>query len=67
MIVSMEKIGEYFISQRLRRQLVYPFLEIDYQTLDNGFERKLGGDDMVDVVERAKDGRLLSIKEVSDI
>jgi hypothetical protein len=49
----MEKIGEYLVNQRLRRQLVYPFLEIDYQPLKDRLERKLIGEDMVEVIERA--------------
>jgi hypothetical protein len=61
-----EEVGR-LINQRLRRQLVYPFLEIEYRNKSDKFERQKGETDMADVVEIAEDGRLLSIKEVSEI
>jgi hypothetical protein len=65
--ISMEKIGGHLINQRLRRQLVYPFSEIDYQPLNDRFERKLEEDDtVVEVIERAEDEYLLPIQNVSD-
>lgn len=63
----MEEEVEHLINQRLRRQLVYPFSEIEFKNKSDKFEREKGETDMAEVVEIAKDGRLLSIKEVSEI
>ena len=67
MTSSMKETGEYLVNQRLKHQLVYPFLEIDYQPLKNKCDRQIGGDNIVEVIETTRDRRLLSIKEVSDL
>jgi hypothetical protein len=61
-----EEIGSQR-DRRPKRQLVYPFLEIDYRKENDGREQNGRGTNMVEVVEIAKDGRLVSIKEVSEI
>ncbi len=63
----MDEAVERLKNQRLRRQLVYPFSEIEYWNKSDKFERQQGETDMAEVVEIAEDGRLLSIKEVSEI
>ncbi len=63
----MDEDVERLINQRLRRQLVYPFSEIEFKNKSDKFEREKGETDMAEVVEIAEDGRLLSIKEVSEI
>lgn len=63
----MEEEVEHLTNKRLKRQLVYPFSEIEFKNKSDKFERETGETDMAEVVEIAKDGRLLSIKEVSEI
>ena len=46
----MEETGEYLLNQRLKRQLVYPFLEIDYQPHNDTCERQREGDDMIEAI-----------------
>jgi len=65
-LLMEEEIGSR-IDRRLKRQLVYPFLEIDYQKENSSREQNGRGTQMVEVVEIAEDGRLVSIKEVSEV
>jgi len=62
----MDEEDEHLINQRMRRQLVYPFLEIEFKNKNDKFERQKGEPDMAEVVEIAEDRRLLSIKDVSE-
>jgi phage gp29-like protein len=62
----MDEEGERLINQRIKRQLVYPFLEIEFKNRNDKFELLKGETDMTEVVEIAEDGRLLSIKEVTE-
>ena len=67
MNVTMEEEIENLLDRRVKRQLVYPFLEIEYQQKNEIFELWGEGINMAEVVEISKDGRLLSIKEDSKI
>ncbi len=61
-----EKI-ETVLNRRLKRQLVYPFLEIEHHEKNGLFELWRDEITMTEIVEVAKDGHLLSIKEESEI
>jgi hypothetical protein len=58
----MEEELENVLDRRLKRQLVYPFLEIENQEKNDIFELGRSGIKTVQVVEISKDGRALSIK-----
>ena len=59
----MEEEITHLFHRRPRRQLVFPFLELDNQMENDIVELWREGRTMVEVVEISEDGRLLSIKE----
>jgi hypothetical protein len=61
-----EEIANVF-NQRPKRQLVYPFLELENQEKNDITELWKEGRNMAEVVEISEDGRLLSIKEDPEI
>lgn len=67
MNVPMKDEIETLLERRTKRQLVYPFLEIEYQEKNDIYDLWGEGINIADVAEIKKDGHLLSIKENSAI
>ncbi len=63
----MDEEIENVLNRRLKRQLVYPFIEIEHHEKNDIFELWRDRITMTEIVEVAKDGHLLSIKEESEI
>ncbi len=63
----MEEERANVFNPRPKRQLVYPFLELENQEKNDITELWKEGRNMTEVVEISEDGRLLSIKEDPEI